>query len=113
MSYSYLSQVNYPTTTVQDKATLIILGDQNPRCTLGTTGIGGAGLAANTEDNSANHDGEGQFVATYDGRVSWISSPSDTDTGDDIYAANDAEGDPFANENQGQRGYQDDVFLIP
>ncbi|MCE5326544.1 MAG: prepilin-type N-terminal cleavage/methylation domain-containing protein [Planctomycetaceae bacterium] len=104
VSYSYLSQVAFPTTVSTDKSTLVIIADANPRCTPGTTGV-----TANNSACSANHDGEGQWVGCYDGSAKWLEGTvKDPTNDDDIYAANDQ-----GNEDQGKRGDRDDVFLIP
>lgn len=107
ISYSYISTVDsaYATTTVADESSLVILADQNPRCTLGVMGVGGVPLAANAGDNSLNHGGDGQVVARLDASVKWIEEP--TGDGDDIYASTSAE------EAQGKRGSRSDVFVIP
>ncbi len=106
ISYSYISMVDpaYATTTVEDESSLVILADQNPRCTLGVTGISGRSLAFNANKNSDNHGGDGQVVARLDTSAKWIEDP--TGDGDDIYAST-------GNERAGQRKSRDDVFLIP
>lgn len=106
ISYSYISMVEptYATTTVEDDSTLIILGDQNPRCELGVTGISGSPLADNNGDNSLNHKGDGQVVARLDASVVWITAPSGD--GDDVYGLSTAE-------TQGERASREDVILIP
>jgi prepilin-type N-terminal cleavage/methylation domain-containing protein len=118
ISYSYISMVEqtFATTTVEDNSNLIILGDQNPRCTLGLTGVSGSAsfnMAADADANSLNHDGKGQVVARLDASVVWIESPTGTGE-DDIYAANGAdEAAIAANEAIGRRDTRDDVLLIP
>lgn len=109
ISYSYISMVDpaYATTTVEDESSLVILADQNPRCTLGVTGISGKSLAFNANENSHNHGGDGQVVARLDTSAKWIEEP--TGDGDDIYAST---GSSYL-ERVGKRGKRDDVFLIP
>ncbi len=117
ISYSYISMVDqtFATTTVEDDSSLIILGDQNPRCTLGVTGVTAEvpfDMATNAGDSSPNHDGKGQVVARLDESVVWITSP--TGDGDDIYAANGADQAAIdANETNGERDTRDDILLIP
>lgn len=111
ISYSYISTVDfqYAPTTVEDESSLVILADQNPRCTLGVTGVNGSAffnMAANASENSLNHEGDGQVIARRGGSVDWIESP--TGGGDDIYAGSNP-----AIENEGRRGSRTDVILIP
>lgn len=113
ISYSYISMVDfaYATTTVEDESSLVILADQNPRCTLGVTGVQGSpsfNMAPNLSENSLNHEGDGQVIARRGGSVDWIESP--TGDGDDIYGY--AGTDP-AIENEGRRQSRTDVIVIP
>ena len=103
-SYSYLSMVvvDYRTVIGKDDSSLVILADQNPRCTPGVTGA----LAVNNNKNSANHGGDGQNVVDLDTSAKWIDSPEGD--GDDIYASSNP-----AIENVGGRGSRNDVFVIP
>lgn len=109
ISYSYISTVDfaYAPTTVKDESSLVILADQNPRCTLGVTGVNGQtpfDMVANSSAKSLNHDEEGQVIARLDGSADWIEEP--TGDGDDIYAST-------GTETEGRRGSRTDVFLIP
>jgi type II secretory pathway pseudopilin PulG len=119
-SYSYFSMVtgtmtgtdsNYPTLGNMNPTTVIV-GDQNPRCTVGQMSID-----ANSSANSRNHRGLGQNAARLGGSVEWGELPAAF--GDDIYAASkvDANGAttpaPLNQEKAGQRGNVNDTFLIP
>jgi prepilin-type N-terminal cleavage/methylation domain-containing protein len=109
-SYSYLSMVvvDYRTALGKDDPSLVILADQNPRCTPGVTGV----PAINNNKNSANHGGDGQNVVHLDTSAKWIESP-DGD-GDDIYAADGADAGVIAtNELNGWRNSRGDIFVIP
>ncbi len=105
-SYSYLSQVptadGYSETSIEDAgSSLIVAADRNPRCTPGNTTIG-----SNNNENSKNHNSDGQNVARLDQSSKWITSP--TDNNDDIYAAESGGSD-----SQGKRKDISDSFLLP
>lgn len=99
LSYSYLSQVNMPTSLlpvwdpdlnklVAINTSLVIVADRNP----------------GDEGNSRNHRREGQNIARLDGSAEWLSKPTVDAAGgsgvDNIYKL-DSGGD------------RNDVYLIP
>jgi len=146
LSYSYTSMVYNtawkttaaPLGNVADQmtmdqvpATLVVLADQNPRCTFGTTGFatgaggdvyanlcdlsgkklstGGATLAK-LKRNSLNHKNKGQNVARWDSSVKWLIDANNPNTPeDDIYKSACISAD----ETQGRRKEMNDSFLIP
>lgn len=131
--YSYLSQVpftdadtNLPVSaTAIDKveSSLVILGDLNPRCTLGTTGIlpyersgpdPNVAVTGVWRGNSKSHDRRGQNFGRLDGSVKWVSY-NDPNAARD---PNNNEDDPYSSgdstkESGGKRKRIGDSFLIP
>jgi hypothetical protein len=94
--------------------TLVVLADQNPRCTLGTTGalkaydpISGNQKNKYTRKNSLNHKREGQNITRWDGSVKWSIDPNDS-AGNDIYTSDDT-----AKESEGKRKEMNDSFVLP
>ena len=91
LSYSYLSQVNMPTSLLDDqlKTSVVIVADRNP----GDVG------------NSLNHQREGQNISRLDGSAQWVSRPTvdaaDGSGTDNIYLQSDS------------GGGRNDVYLIP
>jgi len=135
LSYSYISMVgksNWPERLHEKMAydmvpaTLIILADQNPRCTPGSTklfpfeDLDHNGSTANDRKevlslrdrakNSANHRRKGQNMARIDGSVAWKEDPNDINE-DDIYSA--GEGVSASDEKLGCRKDELDAFVIP
>jgi prepilin-type N-terminal cleavage/methylation domain-containing protein len=140
LSYSYISMVynaawvidsahtagNVAALMTMDQvpATLVVLADQNPRCTFGTTGFA-TGLYDNLYDlsgnklstyapklkkNSLNHKNKGQNIARWDASVKWITDANNPNTPeDDIYKSACSSAD----ETQGRRNDMNDSFLIP
>lgn len=95
LSYSYLSQVNMPTSLLDAKlrTSLVIVADRNP-------GDGG---------NSLNHQREGQNIGRLDGSAEWLSKPTvdaaDGSGTDNIYSASSGSGPA--------RGALNDAYLLP
>ncbi len=117
LSYSYLSMVNYYDEPISKLSTdLVIIADQNPRCTLDEENIqsyqdvckdiDGDGQIEAKEANSFNHNQDGENVARLDGSAKWIERP-DKVMDDDIYSSSGG------SETQGKRGKINDSFLIP
>jgi prepilin-type N-terminal cleavage/methylation domain-containing protein len=137
LSYSYTSMVYNtawkttaaPLGNVADQmtmdqvpATLVVLADQNPRCTFGTTGFA-VGIYDNLYDlfgkklstyapklkkNSLNHKNKGQNIARWDSSVKWITDANNPNTPeDDIYRSSSPD------ETLGRRKEMNDSFLIP
>jgi len=88
LSYSYLSQVDMPTSLLDEQleTSVVIVADRNP-------GDGG---------NSRNHRREGQNIGRLDGSAKW--SGGHTISGDDIYASSGT---------APARGGLNDAYLIP
>ena len=138
LSYSYISMVYNATWVIdtghtagnvaammtmdQVPATLVVLADQNPRCTFGTTGFA-VGIYDNLYDlfgkklstyapklkkNSLNHKNKGQNIARWDSSVKWITDANNPNTPeDDIYRSSSPD------ETLGRRKEMNDSFLIP
>jgi type II secretory pathway pseudopilin PulG len=119
-SYSYFSMVigtaagtdsNYPTLGNMNPTTVIV-GDQNPRCT-----VGQSSMTANLGVNSRNHRGLGQNAARLGGSVEWADIPAAF--GEDIYGASKVDANGATTpadlnvEKLGLRGNVNDTFLIP
>lgn len=140
LSYSYISMASNTNWKVNHAAKMtaenlepsfVILGDQNPRCTMGYTKLYAyadmnhndsnaddaatrAKLGGIKYKNSANHRWEGQNVARLDGSAVWLKDPN-TESGDDVYVSkygNDANTDVRAGRRGGVYPY-DDTWLIP
>lgn len=136
LSYSYTSMVynaawkttalpegNVAALMTMDRvpATLVVLADQNPRCTFGTTGalksytslkdLSGTLLTVALRRNSLNHKNKGQNAARWDTSVKWIVDANNPNVPeDDIYSSAFGSGN---DENQGRRKDMNDSFLIP
>jgi prepilin-type N-terminal cleavage/methylation domain-containing protein len=136
LSYSYISMV-YNTTTAWNTATgpqpaalmtmnrvpptLVVLADQNPRCTFGTQSLknyadlkdsAGKQWSVALRRNSPNHKNKGQNVARWDSSVKWITDANNPNTpDDDIYTS--ACGYMSSDETQGRRKDENDSFVIP
>jgi len=95
LSYSYLSQVDMPTSLLDDEleTSLVIVADKNP-------GDGG---------NSRNHQREGQNIARLDGSAEWTTTPRIRTAGgsgtDNIYSPSSGNGPA--------RGSLNDAYVIP
>ncbi len=135
LSYSYISMVYntaWKTTAApegnvaaqmtmdQVPATLVVLADQNPRCTFDTTAalknynslkdLSGNTLPMALRRNSLNHKNKGQNVARWDSSVKWIKDANNPNSPeDDIYSSACSTTD----ESNGRRKDKDDSFLIP
>jgi len=135
LSYSYISMV-YNTTTAWNTATgpqvaalmtmnrvpptLVVLADQNPRCTFGTQTLknyadlkdsAGKQWSIALRRNSPNHKNKGQNVARWDSSVKWIIDANNPNTpDDDIYTNAFAGG---TDENLGRRKDDGDSYVIP
>ena len=73
------------TTKLGFASSLIIVGDQNPRTTFNDDFI-----ENNEHKCSPNHHGVGQNVGAMDQTARWMEGTVETETEDDIYAAEDA-----------------------
>jgi len=92
------------TTKLGFSSSLVIVGDQNPRTTFNDNTI------LNDEDAcSLNHHGVGQNVGAMDQSARWMEGTVETETEDDIYAADGAAVDS----QSPVRGELGDAFLLP
>ena len=101
--------------------TLVIIGDQNPRCTIGKTKMNmtraqfndaaeGKDRKARQARNSLNHRRLGQNLGRTDGSVRWETGAFNADTEDNVYTSGvDSEKD----DRMGRRKDPQDTFLIP
>jgi hypothetical protein len=120
LSYSYISMVaddanpswNHANrmTLLHLEPTLVVLADQNPRCTPGySTLVPYDASFGQKKMNSLNHDRRGQNAARLDGSVLWLTDANDSSE-NDIYSSES----PY--EPDGKRGGtepSEDPFLIP
>jgi len=124
LSYSYISMVRSDDYRLADRMTmanieptLVVLADQNPRCTPGTRQVlpyDQTEDAANLDDeqkrNSLNHKRYGQNLAKMDGSALWQYDPNDPTDDNDIYAT---DANQPGDELNGKLGSLRDPFLIP
>lgn len=71
--------------SVHDEPTLPIVADDNPLFEDGVPLLDRLGLADPTSRNSRNHNGDGQNVLRFDGRLKWTTTPNTGIHGDNIW----------------------------
>lgn len=98
--------------------TLIVLADQNPRCTFGVStslqtydqlnSAAGGKLSIRARRSSLNHHREGQNITRWDGACSWVLDSNDQ-SGNDVYSSSMT----GAGEKEGRRKEMADPFVLP